>query len=477
MLKKALLPLLVCTSFLLLQCNDEHPNTATPPPVTDVATTAPTFISLSDIHFNPFYDRSIVMKLVAAEAKDWKTIYDASTVKTFGQFGNDSNYPLFESALEAMKKTTPSPDFITITGDFISHHFRDTFQLYTGITDSATYNQFVAKTITFIALELTNYFPATTIIPALGNNDSYCGDYELEPGGEFLRMFTQVWAPILLRNGGISDIKNTFPKLGHYTFSRPGKPGQVMLVFNSVFLSSGYSNDCGDASAQPGKEELAWLRSQLDSCERNHLSVWMICHIPPGVDVYSTLHKQTDYCTAKVKLMWMPQYNDTFLAITKRYSKTLTAGLAGHTHMDDFRVIGAQAGATPYAFFHISPSISPRSSNNPGFQVMTYDRASFTLVNCRTYYFPGLMPSQPTKWMNEFNFDSTYNVTAINAHSLYGIWNRMASDSTVRNSYMRFYDDDQPASMKESAITWRGYWSGIANLTPQAFTAGACQKK
>jgi hypothetical protein len=48
-------------------------------------------------------------------------------------------------------------------------------------------SKFIDKTITFLTQRIREQFPRIPIYPALGNADSYCGDYQLQPKGEFLR--------------------------------------------------------------------------------------------------------------------------------------------------------------------------------------------------------------------------------------------------------------------------------------------------
>src|ERR1041385_4798491 len=86
-----------------------------------------TFLSISDIHFNPFADPTIVTKLEAADVSQWDAIFASSTVTTFSASGSDSNDPLLLSAVSEMKKQLPSPRFVIISGDFLAHKFNQTY--------------------------------------------------------------------------------------------------------------------------------------------------------------------------------------------------------------------------------------------------------------------------------------------------------------------------------------------------------------
>ncbi|HEX2059353.1 MAG TPA: hypothetical protein VHK90_01300, partial [Thermoanaerobaculia bacterium] len=60
---------------------------------------AETFLSVSDIHFDPFADPAIVAKLEAADVAQWDAILASSTVTAFSTYGSDLNDPLLRSAL------------------------------------------------------------------------------------------------------------------------------------------------------------------------------------------------------------------------------------------------------------------------------------------------------------------------------------------------------------------------------------------
>src|SRR6266498_3979012 len=88
------------------------------------------FLSISDIHFNPFADPAIVAKLEAADVSQWDAILASSTVTTFSTYGSDLNDPLLRSAVAEMQKQLPSPAFVLISGDFLAHDFDKSYQQY-----------------------------------------------------------------------------------------------------------------------------------------------------------------------------------------------------------------------------------------------------------------------------------------------------------------------------------------------------------
>ncbi|WP_157817557.1 hypothetical protein [Candidatus Thiodictyon syntrophicum] len=51
------------------------------------------FGMISDLHFDPFYDPSLVARLAAAEPSRWEEIFAASSITTPSASGSDTNFP------------------------------------------------------------------------------------------------------------------------------------------------------------------------------------------------------------------------------------------------------------------------------------------------------------------------------------------------------------------------------------------------
>src|SRR4029077_11800092 len=103
------------------------------------------FLSVSDIHFDPFADPALVAKLEAADVSQWDAILASSTVTAFSTYGSDVNDPLLRSALAEMRKQLPSPSFVLISGDFLAHKFDKAYQQYATDKSPAAYSAFVAR--------------------------------------------------------------------------------------------------------------------------------------------------------------------------------------------------------------------------------------------------------------------------------------------------------------------------------------------
>jgi predicted MPP superfamily phosphohydrolase len=89
-------------------------------------------VSLSDIHVNPFYDPSLINALIESDYTESQSIFAHSRIEGYGTHRAGSNYILLNSALQNIYLRTPRPDFIIISGDFLSHDFQETFAKLSG---------------------------------------------------------------------------------------------------------------------------------------------------------------------------------------------------------------------------------------------------------------------------------------------------------------------------------------------------------
>ena len=80
----------------------------------------------SDVHFNPMADPSLVADLAAADPSQWEPILQRSKVTAFSPYGQDTNWWLLRSALEAMVRAEPHPALVMFTGDLLAHDFPQT---------------------------------------------------------------------------------------------------------------------------------------------------------------------------------------------------------------------------------------------------------------------------------------------------------------------------------------------------------------
>jgi hypothetical protein len=219
-------------------------------------------LSLADFHFDPFYDPALFPALVQSPPSEWTRIFDGSEVTGYGAYGKDSNYNLFVSALGHAALAAPGVDFILLAGDWLAHGFSDSYYQYVGNRDPQGLYRFIDKTIAFLTQRLSEQFPNTPIVPVLGNEDSYCGDYRLRPSGEFLRRTADTWKLLVQSESNKRAFMETFPSGGFYALSVPGTSKHRLVVLNTVFFSANYRNHAATRkTTRPVISSAGWLHN------------------------------------------------------------------------------------------------------------------------------------------------------------------------------------------------------------------------
>jgi sphingomyelin phosphodiesterase acid-like 3 len=410
-----------------------------------------TFLMMSDLHFDPFADPQLVPDLIQHPVEDWEGILNSSKSKALAHYGKDSNWPLLLSALRKAQSLGPY-DYAVFTGDYLVHESRKLFEPFGG-KDEKAYEDFVLKAEVFTAREVQKNLPGLPVYFCLGNNDSECGDYMLATHSDFLSSLSKEWG-VLAANPGAAE---SFSEMGNYVLPHPTVPGMEWVVLNDVYWSSRFSDDsCHPESGNPGETAMDWLESQLKDAQAKKLKVQLVMHIPPAADVFSTYMKIVLGVSKDdtAQLFWEPKYENKFLDLVKAYPGVLVSGFAGHTHMDDFRVLDEGQGHAPF-YIHICPAVSPIRGNEPGFQVALYDRGTGALEDIATYDLTNLESAKSVaeaNWSLEYDFDKTYHLPGYDGAALLALANQIQTTDSIQKRFSLYYRGSTPNPEKGKFI-------------------------
>lgn len=383
--------ILICFAFLVLLANQlayaHTPITATQ-----------SFITVADIHFDPFSDCTtylqtcpLITELRAADYQRWDAIFAKYDHGHVASKGEDTNYHLLKLALAELKivKQNSSPQFGFILGDFLAHDFPLKYKQYSHDFSKKSYQQFVLKTLQYMTLQLQTVFQTIDMYPAVGNNDSYTGDYSDVPNGEFFQQTANTWAHFIQNKENRASFQKTFPQAGYYAVML--NEHQRAIILNTVLFSTHSHHN--SAAAQ---QQLNWLHEQLELAKQHHQEVLLAYHIPIGIDVFRTLQNKM----SAVSQFWQEKYMQPFEADIRAHAAQVKIILSAHIHMETFQLLTTnQIGNIPILF---TPSISPIFGNNPGFKVFQWDPTDLQIKNYSTYYLPLSSPKKLT-WQREYS--------------------------------------------------------------------------
>lgn len=416
------------------------------------------FISLADLHFDPFLSCQkmpclLIQKLQAAPVSQWDAIL-AQYDKSQPVYGKDSNYSLLKSALAAAQKEgqQPNVDFVLVLGDFLAHDYDKKFKRYSGDSSQAGYLTFVKKTFQFLANELNQAFPRLDVYLVVGNNDSYGKDYSVEPQGAFFRDLSLSQAFLIKNKGNRRDFQQSFPRGGYYALNSPKDPNLRLLFLNSVLFSNKAN---GPRLQQAAQAQLDWLHQELSSVRQKKQKVLIAMHIPTGIDVYTTL-----FVPFGLIQFWKEAYTQQFLEEIRQTSNQVMGIFQAHTHADAFQVLtAANYRSVPFTG---TPSISPIFGNNPGFKIYNYSLPALRLVGFSTYYLP---LNNKNQWEKEYDFEEAYQLNQSEDEMVKGML-QLQPRGELADHYKAYYAvnrDSQPITKRNKWLPY--YWCAIRGLT------------
>ena len=444
---------------------------------------------LSDIHFEPFWDPGKVSQLAAAPVSAWKAILAAppsadrqqrfaALQQTCHTRGEDTSYPLLESSLQAMRTHAAGAKFATVSGDLIAHAFPCKYSALFPHSSPEDYRAFVEKTLTYVMEELSSTLPGMPVYTALGNNDSDCDDYRLDAHSDFLsdtgREVTKGF-PLSERQGALE----TFAAGGYYSISLPAPVGHArLLVLNDLFMSSHYATCAGKADTTAADAQLAWLQQQLTEARRNKEKIWVMGHIPPGVDVHATVIRMRDVCGGQSPEMFLS--SEKMAGELVEFSDVVELAIFAHTHMDEAGILKAEDGiqrpgsAKGVAVKMVS-SISPINGNAPSFTMARIDPSSAALVDYRVFAASN-QTGVDAAWHEEYDYARTYHEAAFSASSVSKLIAGFEADSGAKTEASRAYIRNFFVGNASPllGLVWPQYVCSLSNHSVEGFRSCVC---
>jgi sphingomyelin phosphodiesterase acid-like 3 len=444
---------------------------------------------VSDIHFEPFWDPEKAVKLAAAPASDWKRILAApesadrperwaAIEKACPTRGEDTTFSLYDSSLRAIRHEAADAGFATVSGDLIAHSFTCKFAAAFPNAAPGDYRTFVEKTIAFVVGSLREALPGVPVYAALGNNDSDCGDYQLDANSEFLETTGKLVAADL-PDEDRKRAERDFAVGGYFSAPLPAPMEHTrVLVLDDLFMSRRYATCGGKEDRTPAAAQLDWMELQLNEARKNGVKVWVMAHIPPGVDPYSTAAKGKNICAGKEPTMFLS--SEALPVALAKYGDVIRLAIFAHTHMDDLRLLEPEKAGTDEkgVALKMVSSISPIDGNNPSFTVARVEPKTATLKDYRVFVASNQTGVDAT-WKEEYDFAKAYGKADFSAGSLKKLISEFYADPTAQTSESQnFIQSYSPGhALRELQAFWPQYLCALKHDDGAAFASCACAAK
>ena len=443
---------------------------------------------ISDIHFDPFHDPARVRQLVSAPVSRWSSILSRppspnrpqafmALQQTCHARGVDTPDTLLRSSLRAMRARQPDAKFMLVSGDLVVHAFSCRYTTLYPHATPAEYRSFVEKTIRYVVGQLRAALPRIPIYVALGNNDTACGDYRLDAGNSFLADTARIVATGLPASDRAAEIQN-FSQAGNYSVTMaPPMQNTRLIVIDDLFLSKRYRSCADQPDSAPADSEIAWLRDQLAQAGQAGQKVWIMGHIPTGIDPYATALRLGAMCGHVHPVMFLSSTKLTDLLI--EYADIVRLGIFGHTHMDEIRLLQPEhvppGSAAPGVVIKMVPSISPVDGNDPSFTVVHINPSTAMLQDYQVVAASN-HTGIATKWSVEYDFAQTFQHREFSPSTVRALIAEFAADpdvnSAVSQQYIRHYFiGDRSTELKPF---WPQYVCALANHSVESYAACVC---
>lgn len=449
---------------------------------------AVTALMLSDVHFDPFHDPAKVERLVNAPVIEWsKILAEPASADQAAAFtalqqrcsarGADTSYAQLQSSLRAMRRNAPDAKLMTVSGDLIAHGFTCRFAALVPGKRQSDYAAFVEKTVEYVTSELRRTFPGVPVYVALGNNDSDCGDNRLDQGSDFLAAVGQSVAAGWPRSMNQVDRKQAMADFagGGYYSVKMAAPllNTRLIVLDDLFMLTQYATCGGKPDRTAATAQIAWLWKELDGARRRGEQVWVMGHIPPGVDIYSTFAKMRNVCGGEVPAMFL--WSDGLANALAANADVVRLGIFAHTHMDELRLLEPEGGAKGGAVaIKIVASISPVNGNSPSFTVAQVDAASATLRDYAVFAASS-RAGNPT-WSKEYDYAKTYHAASFSPVALEKLIGKFRDDPDAKTEASRAYIGNFFVGDNSSLIKplWPQYVCGLTHNSAKEFVNCMC---
>ncbi len=429
----------------------------------------------SDVHFQPYIDPflpastnlnpatvaaniALVTQLDAADISGWPAIFEATAnpaICTPSVPGTDTNYALLKLALASIQQNLGTAPLVLFTGDFLGHALDQLYPVYSVNKTPAEATAFVDKTLAFVLQQIRAAVGTTPVYFALGNCDSYTG---YGPDPTFLANNAQQLYTLALNGAGNQqDVISSITSGGYYS-AEPHGMNLMIIALNTIALSPLIvSPDTAMIAAQ-----FSWLDGQLAIARAAGKKVWLLMHAPPGADEGTTGGASNDNGQiTTATMMWTDANQTTFTGIIEKYPGVITMSLAGHTHMDEFRLM------SPGNALAITAGISPCFGNNAAYKIFTLDGFSlapsdYSAVSCN------LMAASP-QFSSFYTFSQAYNLEGPLATSLSELYSTLLASTAAQQQYQGAFSSGSSVFKPINKMNWPVYWCGIGYMDQTDF--------
>jgi sphingomyelin phosphodiesterase acid-like 3 len=244
-----------------------------------------------------------------------------------------------------------------------------------------------------------------------------------------------------------------------------------LIVLDDLLQSVRHKGCGGEPNPVAVKAQVDWFAGQLAEARAKKEKVWVMAHIPPGIDPYSTFSKMKNVCGGDAPTMFLS--SERLVEVMGEYPDVIRLGVFGHTHMDEMRLFGKVP-------IKMVSSISPVDGNDPSFTIAKVDPATATLVDYEVIKTSTRL-GVDAKWVKEYTFSTTFHEPVFSAASVEKLMKEFRADPNVDNAMSDAYLSNYGVGTTSRGVKamalralWPGYTCAQTNDTEKSFAACVC---
>jgi hypothetical protein len=291
---------------------------------------------------------------------------------------------------------------------------------------------------------------------ALGNCDSYSDE---GPGSTFLAKNAQQLYTLALNGAGNQqDVISTLTSGGYYSVE-PAGMNLMIIALNTFALSPSVV-----ANTTMINDQFTWFDDKLAQASAAGKKVWLLMHAPPGAVEDATAQSANGNGQITVAtMMWVGGNQKTFMDTIEKYPGLIAMSLAGHTHMDEFRLM------SPGNALAISAGISPYFGNNPAYKIFALDGLSLAPTDYSAVNFNLQALPLPSRFTSYYTFSQAYDLEGPLAASFSELFLALLASNAEKTQYQGAFYSGNNALNPINSTNWPVFWCGIGYMVENDF--------
>ncbi|XP_072211412.1 acid sphingomyelinase-like phosphodiesterase 3b isoform X2 [Excalfactoria chinensis] len=372
------------------------------------------FWHLTDLHWDPGYEAAAA----AGQRCPSGGSGPAGAAGPWGSYACDAPWGLLSSAVSAMRRLLPRPDFVLWTGDDTPH-----------VPDEQLGEEKVLHIIENLTSLIKQVFPDTKVYAAMGNHDFHPKNQFPGKENRIYNQTAELW------RSWLNEASVPLFRAGAFYSEKLPSPNTRgrMIVLNTNLYYDQNSQTTGEED--PGGQ-FQWLEETLTNASKAEEMVYIVGHVPPGF-----------FEKKRGKPWFRRDFNERYLKIVQKHHGVIAAQFFGHHHTDSFRMFYSDTGA-PINVMFLAPRVTPwkttlpgvtNGANNPGIRVVDYDADTLQVQDVVTYYLNLTHANLlvPT-WEEEYRLTSAFQVSDGSARSMQTVLERISKDAKYLQQYYEF---------------------------------------